>query len=123
MKVINTQKAPAAIGPYNQAVQKNGILFISGQLGFDLQTGNLADSFEAQTELVFSHLQNILTEAGMTFGNAVKVSVFLKDMGKFPILNEYYKKYFTEPYPAREAIEVRDLPKGGDIEISLIAMQ
>jgi len=123
MQIINSTKAPAAIGPYSQAAMKNGILFISGQLGFNPETGILAETFEEQAELVFSHLKNILAEAGMTFHNAIKVSVFVKDMGKFPILNEIYKKNFTEPYPAREVIEVRDLPKSGDVEISLIAMQ
>ena len=123
MKVIFSQKAPAAIGPYSQATLKNGMLFISGQLGFKPETGALAETFEEQAELVFSHLKNILAEAGMTFANVIKVSVFVKDMGKFPILNEIYKKNFAEPYPAREVIEVRDLPKSGDVEISLIAMQ
>jgi len=123
MQVIKTTKAPAAIGPYSQATMKNGILFISGQLGFNLETGMIVETFEEQADLVFSHLKNILAEAGMTFSNVIKVSVFVKDMGKFPILNEIYKKNFTEPYPAREVIEVRDLPKSGDVEISLIAMQ
>ena len=123
MQIIKSKNAPAPIGPFSQATMKNGMLFISGQLGFVVETGQLAETFEEQAELVFSHLRNILAEAGMTFANVIKVSVFVKDMGKFPILNEIYKKYFTEPYPAREVIEVRDLPKSGDVEISLIAMQ
>jgi 2-iminobutanoate/2-iminopropanoate deaminase len=123
MQTINSKKAPAAIGPYSQATMKNGLLFISGQLGFIPETGLLAETFEEQAELVFAHLKNILAEAGMTLANAMKVSVFVKDMGKFPILNEIYKKNFSEPYPAREVIEVRDLPKGGEVEISLIAIQ
>jgi len=122
MKIINTEKAPAAIGPYSQAAMKNGILYVSGQLGFVLETGMLAESFEEQADLVFLHLKNILAEANMTFSNVIKVSVFVKDMGKFPVLNEKYKKYFLEPFPAREVIEVRDLPKNGEVEISLIAM-
>ena len=121
MEIINSKKAPAAIGPYNQAVIKNGLMFISGQLGFNPETGILAETFEEQAELVFAHLKNILAEADMSFQNVLKVSVFVKDMGKFPILNEIYKKNFSEPYPAREVIEVRDLPKSGDVEISLIA--
>jgi len=123
MQIILTKNAPAPIGPFSQATMKNGMLFISGQLGFVVETGQLAETFEEQAELVFSHLKNILAEAGMTFANVIKVSVFVKDMGKFPVLNEIYKKYFVEPFPARELIEVRDLPKGGDVEISLIAMQ
>jgi 2-iminobutanoate/2-iminopropanoate deaminase len=122
MKVIITDKAPVAIGPYSQATKKNGILFISGQLGIDPQTQQLANSFEDQAKLVFENLKNILSEAGMTFKNAVKVSVFIKDMSKFSILNDIYKTQFSEPFPAREVIEVRDLPKSGDVEISLIAM-
>ena len=123
MKVINTTKAPGAIGPYSQATLKNGMLFISGQLGIVPETGILAETFEDQANLVFAHLKNILAEANMTFANVVKVSVFVKDMGKFPVLNEIYKTNFTEPYPAREVIEVRDLPKNGDVEISLIAVE
>ena len=123
MQIISTSKAPAAIGPYSQATLKNGMLFVSGQLGFVLETGQIATSFEEQAELVFSHLKNILEEAGMSFANVVKVSVFVKDMGKFPILNEIYKKYFTEPFPAREVIEVCELPRSGDVEISLIALK
>jgi 2-iminobutanoate/2-iminopropanoate deaminase len=122
MQIINSKNAPAPIGPFSQATMKNGMLFISGQLGFRVETGQLAESFEEQAELIFSHLKNILSEAGMTFSNVIKVSVFVKDMGKFPILNDLYKKYIKEPYPAREVIEVRDLPKSGDVEISLIAM-
>jgi len=122
MEIINTTKAPAAIGPYSQAVKKNGMLFISGQLGFRLETGNLAESFEEQVALVFSHLHNILAEAGMSFANVVKASVFLTDMGNFPYLNELYKQHFTEPFPAREVIEVRGLPRGGEVEISVIAV-
>ena len=122
MKIFNSTKAPAAIGPYSQAAMKNGILYVSGQLGIIPETGNLAETFEEQAELVFSHLKNILAEANMTFANVIKVSVFVKDIGKFPILNGIYAKNFSEPFPARELIEVRDLPKNGDVEISLIAM-
>jgi len=123
MKIINTKLAPAAIGPYSQATLKNGILFISGQLGFQLENGLIADSFDKQAELVFEHLKNILNEAGMTFKNAVKVTVYVKDMNKFPVLNEIYKKHFTEPFPAREVVQVSELPRSGDVEISLIAME
>jgi 2-iminobutanoate/2-iminopropanoate deaminase len=122
MKTINTLNAPAAIGPYSQAAMKNGMLFISGQLGFIVETGALADTFEGQAELIFSHLKNILAEAGMTFSNVIKVTIYVKDMKNFAALNEIYKQNFTEPYPAREVVEVSELPKSGDVEISLIAM-
>jgi 2-iminobutanoate/2-iminopropanoate deaminase len=123
MKPVNTTLAPAAIGPYSQAAFKNGMLFISGQLGIDPNTGNLAESFEAQSYLVFNNLKAILEEEGMSFANAVKVSVFVTDMNNFAALNEIYKQYFSQPFPAREVIQVAGLPKGGDVEISLIAMK
>ena len=123
MKIINSTKAPAAIGTYSQATLKNGILFISGQLGINVETGNLEDTFEKQAELVFQHLGNILTEAKMSFANVVKVSVFVKDIGNFATFNTIYAKYFQQPYPARELIEVKDLPRHGDVEVSLIAME
>ena len=123
MKTFFSENAPAAIGPYSQATMKNGILFISGQLGINLQTGNLAESFEEQAELVFKHLGSILKEANMDFSNVIKVSVFVKDINQFPVLNKIYSKYFNSPYPARELIEVKDLPKHAEVEISLIAME
>lgn len=123
MKAISTPKAPAAIGPYSQAVQSGNLLFVSGQLGIDPQSGNMAEGFEAQTKLVFSHLQAILEEAGMSFANVVKASVFLKDMNDFALLNDIYAGYFEAPFPAREAIQVARLPKDGLVEISIMAVK
>ncbi len=123
MKAIATTLAPQAIGPYSQATLKKGILYISGQLGIDPVTGNLAKTFEEQTLFVFQHLQNILAAANMTFHHVVKVTVFLKDMKDFTAMNEIYKRYFSEPFPAREAVQVAALPKGGEIEISVIAIE
>lgn len=123
MQVIATDQAPAAIGPYSQAVLKNGTLFISGQLGFDPKDGSMPAGFEAQAQLVFANLKAILNAAGMDTSNVVKVSVFLKDMNDFAALNQIYAANFTAPYPAREAIQVARLPKDGLIEISLIAMR
>lgn len=123
MKAISTPKAPAAIGPYSQAVQSGNLLFVSGQLGIDPQSGNMAEGFEAQTKLVFSHLQAILEEAGMSFANVVKASVFLKDMNDFTLLNDIYAGYFEAPFPAREAIQVARLPKDGLVEISIMAVK
>jgi len=120
---INTTKAPAAIGPYNQAVLMNNLLFISGQLGLNIETGELYTTFEEQANLIFASLKNILAEAGMNFTNVVKVTVYVKDMGKFPLLNNIYQQYFTAPFPAREVVQVSELPKSGDVEISLIAMK
>lgn len=123
MKAISTPKAPPAIGPYSQAVQSGNILFVSGQLGIDPQSGNMVEGFEAQARLVFSHLQAILEEAGMSFANVVKASVFLKDMNDFALLNEIYAGYFEAPFPAREAIQVARLPKNGLVEISVMAVK
>lgn len=123
MKAISTPKAPAAIGPYSQAVQSGNLLFVSGQLGIDPQSGNMVEGFEAQARLVFSHLQAILEAADMSFANVVKASVFLKDMNDFALLNEIYAGYFEAPFPAREAIQVARLPKDGLVEISIMAVK
>lgn len=123
MKSIMTHSAPAAIGPYSQAAMMNNTLFISGQLGIDLNTGELAEGFEAQANLIFQHIKSILTAAGMGMSHVVKVSVFLQDMNDFARLNDIYARHFSSPYPAREAIQVARLPKDGLIEISVIAMK
>ncbi len=121
MKVIATDKAPAAVGPYSQAVVANGFLFVSGQLGINPETGKFEEGFEAQAERVFSNLSAILTEAGMSFENVVKAEVFLKDLAQFKIVNEIYAKYFKAPFPARYAFQVAELPLGGLVEISVTA--
>ncbi|MDP2172245.1 MAG: RidA family protein [Candidatus Cloacimonadaceae bacterium] len=123
MQPISTNHAPAAVGPYSQAVLHKETLFISGQLGIDPATGIMAESFQAQAELVFENLKAILAAAGMSMENAVKVSVFLKDLNNFAAMNDIYARFFSQPYPAREAVEVARLPKDGLIEISLIAMR
>lgn len=123
MQPISTLKAPAALGPYSQAMMMNNTLFVSGQLGIEADTGNWGEGFEAQANLVFANLKAILEAAGMSFRNVVKVSVFLKDMNDFAALNEIYARNFNAPYPAREAIQVARLPKDGLIEISVIAMK
>lgn len=121
MKVIATDKAPAAVGPYSQAVVANGFLFASGALGINPETGKFEKGFEAQAERVFSNLAAILKEAGMGFENVVKAEVFVTDLGKFKIVNEIYAKYFKAPFPARYAFEVSALPLGGLVEISVTA--
>ncbi|MCB5270594.1 MAG: RidA family protein [Candidatus Cloacimonetes bacterium] len=123
MKSIATHLAPAAIGPYSQAILMNDTLFISGQLGIDPGTGNMAEGFEAQANLVFQHIRAILEAAGMGMSHVVKASVFLNDMNDFGQLNEIYGRQFSAPFPAREAIQVARLPKDGLVEISVIAMR
>jgi 2-iminobutanoate/2-iminopropanoate deaminase len=121
MQTVNTSHAPAAIGPYSQAVLHGDFIFVSGQLGIHPETGEMPYTFEEQAYLVFANLRAILEEAGLGFANVVKVSVFLKDMSKFSALNEIYAQHFSAPYPAREAYEVARLPKDGLLEISVIA--
>ncbi|PKN72782.1 MAG: reactive intermediate/imine deaminase [Candidatus Cloacimonetes bacterium HGW-Cloacimonetes-3] len=123
MQSVMTHRAPAAIGPYSQAILKNNTLFISGQLGIDPNTSAMPESFEAQANLVFSNIKAILDAAGMGMTHIVKVTVFLKDMNDFAQLNEIYTRNFSAPYPAREAVQVAKLPKDGLVEISIIAMR
>lgn len=118
---IQTARAPAAIGPYAQAVRAGDCVFISGQLGLDPATGALADGFDAQARQVFANLSAILEAAGCTWGNVVKASVFLADLNDFPALNAIYAGHVQPPYPARETVQVARLPKDARVEISLIA--
>jgi len=118
-----THRAPAAIGPYSQAILMNNILFISGQLGIDPGTSIIPESFEEQANLVFNNIKAILDAAGMGMSNIVKVSVFIKDLDDFELLNDIYTRYLSAPYPAREVVQISRLPKNGKIEISVIAMR
>jgi len=120
--IINTDKAPAPIGPYNQAVKVGDMLFTSGQIALDPKTGELnTTDIVTETKLVMSNVEAILEEAGMNFSNVVKCSIFIKDMNQFTTINEVYGSYFTENEPARETVEVARLPKDVNIEISVIA--
>lgn len=123
--IITTPLAPAPIGPYNQATLCNGMLFISGQIPFDVATQTFeTDSIEAETKLVMKNLEAILTEANLTFENVVKTSVFIKNMDDFATINTVYGSFFdAETAPARETVEVARLPKDVNVEISMIAMQ
>ncbi len=123
MQSIMTHRAPSAIGPYSQAVIRNNTMFISGQLGIDPVSGAMPDGFVEQVNLVFNNIKAILEAAGMGFPNVAKVTVYLKDLDDFSLLNEVYSRYFSLPYPAREAVQVARLPKDGLIEISIIAMK
>lgn len=121
-KIIKTDAAPAPIGPYNQAVQVGNMLFVSGQIALDPKDGSLFQGDIAQeTEIVMSNLKGILTAAGMDFSNIVKTSIFLMDMGQFATVNEVYARYFSDNYPARETVQVAGLPRGVQVEISVIA--
>ncbi|MBK7376143.1 MAG: RidA family protein [Ferruginibacter sp.] len=123
-KIINTPDAPAPIGPYNQAVQTGDMLFISGQIALIPGTGEMANAdISAETQQVMKNLQAILTAAGMHFGNVVKTTIFLSDMGLFASVNEIYGSYFESDFPARETVAVKGLPKNVNVEISMIASQ
>ena len=123
-KVISTSKAPAAIGPYSQANFINGVLYISGQIPIDPKTGNLVDGIEKETHQVMKNLKAILEEAGMSFSNVVKATIFLKSMDDFAAMNEIYASYLdSNNYPARETVQVSCLPKNVSVEISMIAHQ
>jgi putative endoribonuclease L-PSP len=119
---ITSPKAPAAIGPYSQAIAANGFLFISGQLPIDPATGNFAEGgIRELTRQSLENVKNILAEAGLTLADVVKTTVFLADMSDFAAMNEVYAEYFTAPAPARSAVAVKTLPKGGLVEIEVIA--
>lgn len=124
-KIINTTKAPAPIGPYNQAVLSGNTLYISGQIPMDPNTGTLVETdIKKETQQVMENLKAILAEAKMTFENVVKSSIFLSDMNQFPLVNEVYASYFNaDTAPARETVEVANLPKFVRIEISMIAIK
>lgn len=119
---ITSPKAPAAIGPYSQAIAANGFLFISGQLPIDPATGNFAEGgIRELTHQSLENVKSILAEAGLTLADVVKTTVFLADMSDFAAMNEVYAEYFTAPAPARSAVAVKTLPKGGLVEIEIIA--
>lgn len=122
-KIISTSYAPAPIGPYNQAILKNGMLFTSGQIAIDPQTGNLVlDDIETETKLVMENLKAILTAADMTFENVLKSTIFISDMDNFGAINKVYGSYFNDATaPARETVQVAKLPKAVNVEISVIA--
>lgn len=121
-QIINTLKAPAPIGPYNQAVKAGSLLFISGQIALVPGTDNLLlDNITDETHQVMKNLQAILTEAGINFGHIVKTNIYLSDMSLFAAVNEVYGQYFTGDYPARETVAVKGLPKNVNVEISMIA--
>ncbi len=121
-KIINTKNAPAAIGPYSQAVEANGTLYISGQLPINPAAGKIeATEIASQTEQVFSNIKAILSEAGYSFEDVVKSTVFLSDIANFAGMNEVYKKYYQADCPARSAFAVKDLPLGALVEIETIA--
>jgi 2-iminobutanoate/2-iminopropanoate deaminase len=123
-KVINTPKAPAAIGPYSQAIEANGTLYVSGQIPINPAVGKIeATEITGQTEQVFENISAILTEAGYTFADVVKSTVYLSDIADFAAMNDVYKKYYLTECPARAAFAVKALPLGSLVEIETIAVK
>ena len=121
-EIINTSQAPAPIGPYNQATRANNMLFISGQIPADPETGELLmSSIEEETHRVMKNLKAILEAAGLGFENVLKTSIFISDMDNFSRINEVYGSYFSGEYPARETVQVARLPKDVNVEITAIA--
>lgn len=123
-RVINSDQAPAPIGPYSQAIKAGATLYISGQIPFDELTGEMInENITEETHQVMKNIEAILSTAGMTFNNVVKCSIFLKDLGQFSTVNEAYAMYFKHEPPARECVEVSRLPKDVNVEISCIAVE
>jgi 2-iminobutanoate/2-iminopropanoate deaminase len=121
-QVISTTKAPAAIGPYSQAIQVGNLVYTSGQLPIDPATGNFPEGgIQEQTRQSLLNVQAILTEAGLTMANVVKTTVFMADMNDFAAMNAVYSEFFAKPYPARSAVAVKTLPKGALVEIEVVA--
>ena len=121
MKEIKTNNAPAAIGPYSQAVVSGNMVFASGQIPVNPATGEIPEGVVAQAEQVFTNIKNLLEAAGTSMDKVVKTSVFIQNMDDFATINEIYAKYFSEPYPARSCVEVAKLPKGVFLEVETIA--
>ena len=122
MKVISTKKAPAAIGPYSQAIQVGNLVYASGQIPIDPATGAFVEGgIKEQTRQSLTNVKSILEEAGLTMASVVKTTVFMADMNDFAEMNGVYAEFFAEPYPARSAVAVKTLPKGALVEIEVVA--
>ena len=124
MKSIHTNQAPAAIGPYSQAIEANGMIFASGQIPIDPATGQFVEGgIQEQTRQALTNARNILQAAGTDMENVIKPTVYLSDIHNFAAMNEVYAQFFTEPFPARSAVAVKDLPKGALVEIEVLAIK
>ena len=124
MKSIHTNQDPAAIGPYSQAIEANGMIFASGQIPIDPATGQFVEGgIQEQTRQALTNARNILQAAGTDMENVIKTTVYLSDIHNFAAMNEVYAQFFTEPFPARSAVAVKDLPKGALVEIEVLAIK
>ena len=121
--VVKTDKAPGAIGPYSQGIDLGNMIFFSGQIPLNPQTGEMPEGIEAQAKLALENVKGLLESQGLDFSHVVKTTVFLDNMDDFNTVNGIYAQYFVEPYPARSAVEVAKLPKGALIEVEVIAVK
>lgn len=119
--IINTDKAPAAVGTYSQGVEFNGVYYFSGQIGLDPKTMEMRTSIEGQLEQILANIDGLLSSCDLTRDDIIKTTIFLTDLGNFGQVNQAYEEYFSRPYPARSCVEVPALPKGAKIEIEVIA--
>lgn len=123
-KVLHTEKAPAVIGPYSQAIEVNGFVFASGQIPINPATGELVQGdIKEQTRQAFTNASEVMKAAGLDMSHVVKTTVFLADMNDFAAMNEVYATFFTAPFPARSAVAVKTLPKGALVEVECIAVK
>lgn len=120
-KIINTDKAPAAVGTYSQGVEFNGVSYFSGQIGIDPKTNVLVEGFQAQLDQILRNIDGLLEAQKLTRNDILKTSIFVTDLANFGLVNEAYTKYFQAPYPARSCVQVPALPKGAVVEIEVIA--
>ena len=124
MKVLHTEKAPAAIGPYSQAIEVNDFVFASGQIPINPETGAMVEAdIKAQTRQALTNANEVMKAAGIDLTHVVKTTVFLSDMANFAAMNEVYSTFFKEPFPARSAVAVKELPKGALVEVECIAVK
>lgn len=119
-QIISTPNAPAAIGPYSQAVKAGNQVFLSGQIGLDPTTMEMAEGVEAQALQVFDNLKAVVAAAGGSFSDVVKITIYMTDLSNFGVVNEVMKRHFAEPYPARATVGVRELPRGALVEADLV---
>ncbi|MBP5203275.1 MAG: RidA family protein [Candidatus Methanomethylophilaceae archaeon] len=121
MRVVATDKAPPAAGPYSQAVVQNGTVYVSGQIPVDPSTGSMPEGAAAQARQALKNLRNVIEASGSSMDKVLKVTVYLKDMGSFADVNAVYAEFFSKPYPARSCVGCQDLPKGSLVEIDAVA--
>ena len=121
--VINSELAPKAVGPYSAGIEKNGTVYLSGQLPIDAATGLMPEGIKEQTTMSLKNVESLLVSAGLSFDDVVKTTVYLSDINNFAAMNEVYQSVFKAPFPARSAFAVRDLPKGALVEIECIAIK